>query len=357
MKLLELHILQSYPVSCLNRDDVGAPKSAVFGGVTRARISSQCLKRAIRRHATREFANLPFAGLRSRFLAEPFAEALKKHGTPDGEIENQVAEIIKVFSKPDSKHPEQVTTAVFLSPGEIDHIAKSVAGGESPAQAAKKAQRLDAADISIFGRMVANDATLNVEGAAQFSHALSVHQAENEIDFFSAVDDRKGDADDAGASMIGTLEFTSALYYRYCALNLNILADADHLGPLETEKRREVVDAFIRGTLLSVPSARQNSMNASTLPAYVLGIAKDKGQPVQLVNAYEAPVSSGAGYRDGSIRKLRRHLANQKRVWNLEHATEIALAPDGSPEPSEDEAKIEETDLQQFCTRLTAHVI
>ena len=48
MKMIEMHILQSFPVTCLNRDDVGAPKSAYFGGVSRARVSSQSWKRAIR---------------------------------------------------------------------------------------------------------------------------------------------------------------------------------------------------------------------------------------------------------------------------------------------------------------------
>lgn len=45
---IEFHILQSFPVTCLNRDDVGAPKTAVVGGVTRARVSSQCWKRQVR---------------------------------------------------------------------------------------------------------------------------------------------------------------------------------------------------------------------------------------------------------------------------------------------------------------------
>ncbi len=67
MKLIELHILQSFPVSCLNRDDVGAPKTAIFGGVTRARISSQCLKRAIREHA-KELCPELFAGERSSLI-------------------------------------------------------------------------------------------------------------------------------------------------------------------------------------------------------------------------------------------------------------------------------------------------
>ena len=45
---IEFHILQSFPVTCLNRDDVGSPKTAMIGGTMRARVSSQCWKRAVR---------------------------------------------------------------------------------------------------------------------------------------------------------------------------------------------------------------------------------------------------------------------------------------------------------------------
>src|SRR5450756_1469422 len=82
MKLIELHILQSFPVSCLNRDDVGAPKTATFGGVTRARISSQCLKRAIRLHA-KELSPELFAGERSKLIVQPIADAAMRHGASE----------------------------------------------------------------------------------------------------------------------------------------------------------------------------------------------------------------------------------------------------------------------------------
>ncbi len=342
MKLIELHILQSFPVSCLNRDDVGAPKSAVFGGVNRARLSSQCLKRAVRLLARELEPDPLFAGIRSRILLEPFTTALKAKGLDEKVATAKATEILEKFSKPDSKNPEQVTTAVYLSPGEIDQIATAVAGGEDPKKACRKASRLDAADIALFGRMVANDATLNVEGAAMFSHALSVHQAENDIDFFSAVDDRKGDAEDAGAGMIGTLEFTSALYYRYTALNLGLLADDEHLGGLTQEQRQKVVDAFIRATLMAVPGARKNSMNAHTFPSYVLGLYKDQGQPVQLINAFEEPVWSRSGWEKAAIDRVKKHHAQLKQTWSLAPVKEL---------------EIPESDLNTFTQELVNHVL
>jgi CRISPR system Cascade subunit CasC len=322
MKLIELHILQSYPVSCLNRDDVGAPKSAVFGGAPRARISSQCLKRAVRLAAAEDSPN--FQGVRSRLLKEPFKAALLEAGVPAKDAEAKADEICATFSKQDSKNKDQVTTAVYLSPGEIKEIAKAVAGGEDVKKAVKKAQRLDAADIALFGRMVANDHTLDVQGAAMFSHALSTHKASNDIDFYSAVDDRKAGAEDAGAGMIGTLEFVSATYYRYVALNLGLLASPNNLGPLSDDERRQVVKSFLKACLMAVPGARRNSMNAATLPFAVLGLRKDKGQPVQLINAFEEPIkANGKGLVEASREAMKAEHDKMKATWGIETTKEV----------------------------------
>ncbi len=326
MNLIELHILQSFPVTCLNRDDVGSPKSATFGGVNRARLSSQCLKRATRLAAREASDPGTFAGVRSRLLLGPFSDAFVAAGLPAAEAAEKAKVVCETFSKIDGKDPNQVTTAVYLSPGEIKQIAVSVASGEDAKKAVKKAQRLDAADIALFGRMVANDATLNVEGAAMFSHALSTHRTANEIDFFSAVDDNKGEAEDAGAGMIGTLEYSSATYYRYAAVNLDLLADDAHLGGLDSGKRTVVLRAFLQAALTAVPSARKNSMNGSTLPEVVLGVRKSKGQPLQLINAFEKPVGvNGGGLLASSEDAMRAHHDRLKKVWGLENDVEVWL--------------------------------
>lgn len=329
MNLIELHILQSFPVTCLNRDDVGSPKSATFGGSQRARVSSQALKRASRLQA-RDESPAGFEGIRSRFLLEPFTSALIAAGLDEAESAKKAAEICAVFSKIDAKKPDQVTTAVYLSPGEIQQLAVAVAAGDAPEKAAKKVERLDAADIAFFGRMIANDATLNVEGAAMFSHALSTHTTANEIDFFSAVDDRKGDSEDAGAGMIGTLEYNSATYYRYVAINLDLLFDAKHLKLLAAETRKSVLRAFISSVLTAVPGARRNSMNGATLPVEVLGIRKDKGQPLQLINAFEKPIkANGHGYAANSRTEMLKHHADLKKLWGIATAVESLLTNDG----------------------------
>lgn len=363
MKLIELHILQSFPVSCLNRDDVGAPKTAVFGGVTRARISSQCLKRAIREYAKEHLPAARFGGIRSRLIIEPLKQALLQKQLPEDQATQHAQAVADALSGLDDKtvagdgQPKEgkvprVSTLIFLSPAEITALAEDVAAlvkkdakarldAKKLAAVCKKVPLSDAADIAIFGRMVAKGPDLTLEGAALFNHALSTHKADNDIDFFSAVDDQKPKEEDAGAGMIGTLEFTSAVYYRYAALNLDLLADAEHLGQLTPDERRAVVDAFIRATLLAVPGARKNSMNSHTLPRFVLGLYKERGQPVQLINAFEKPVWARDGLLEKSIEALKAEHTALKKTWNFEPTTEVAI-PD--------------VDLNTFCQQLTAHV-
>jgi CRISPR system Cascade subunit CasC len=355
MKLIELHILQSFPVSCLNRDDMGSPKTATFGGVNRARLSSQSLKRAIREYAQDNLPAARFGGERTKLIVQPLTDALKKHGVSDVKAAlDHAKNIADKLAKLDAKAEDpKVGTLTFLAPSEIDSITSQVAAllkanpkskdyEKSLDKFCKNAGLLDGADIALFGRMVASLPSLTVEGAAMFSHALSTHKADNDLDFYSAVDDRKPKGDDAGAGMIGTLEFSSAVYYRYAALNLDLLADADHLGKLSVDERRKVVDAFIRSTLIAVPGARKNSMNAHTLPGFVLGIFKSAGQPVQLVNAFEEPIRPKSGLLAESVSALKQHHESLKKTWDITCDTEVAI-PD--------------VNLNAFCKALNKHVI
>ena len=178
-----------------------------------------------------------------------------------------------------------------------------------------------------------------------FSHALSTHKADNDIDFYTAVDDRQADdpmvedEDRAGSGMMGTLEFTSAVYYRYMGLNVDLLAK--HLGALSKEELRKVLESFLEAVILAVPAARKNSMNAHTRPGYVLGLVKEKGQPLQLVNAFEEPVRPKAGLMEPSIAALKKHHAATMKTWGTEMSVEAAI-PDES--------------LANFCEKILSHV-
>jgi CRISPR system Cascade subunit CasC len=392
MKHLELHILQSFPVACLNRDDLNSPKTAIFGGVQRARVSSQSWKSAIRKVAKDDLPNM--AGQRTKRLVCEITKRLvgqgmdKSFATKSAELAAE--QISKLDTKRDNEGYLKVKTLCFLSPAELDAVATAIyEDGELQQTAGKLAillqksdrsetenknlekllkacenriakkeigktikgvQLKDAADIALFGRMVADDHSLTVEGAAMFSHALSTHKVDNEIDFFAAVDDLQP-KEEAGAGMTGTLEFNSATYYRFAALNLDMLTDKDHLGPLNEEgkgvvtqeERRKVVEAFIRATLMAVPVARKNSMNGNTLPGFVLGIVREKGHPIQLVNAFENPVKrTGAkGLFEVSREKLLEEYKSLKETWDLDEKVQVEMPRDG---------------LKQFIEKVVSYV-
>jgi CRISPR system Cascade subunit CasC len=373
MKHLELHILQSVPVTCLNRDDLGSPKTAFFGGVQRARVSSQCWKRAVREYA-HEISPY-FEGHRSRLIIEPLRDELIKLGKSEEDALELAKKIADKRSNLDVEKIKagklQVKTLYYTSRAEIEAIAKASILEEEMNELSnqikqskkddnkdlekelsekKKVLSLnikslvtpdawikDAADLALFGRMVANDHSLTIEGAAMFNHPISTHKVDNELDFFAAVDDwQKGG--DSGAGMTGTLEYNSSVYYRFAALNLNMLSDKEHLACMAPEERKEVVTAFTRATLEAVPgmtesnSGRKNSMNGYTRPSYVLGIIREKGHPIQFINAFEDPIWSGAGrgIMKASIEKLQKEEQQQNKIWKLEKEQLLRVSIEGT---------------------------
>jgi CRISPR system Cascade subunit CasC len=354
MNLIELHILQSFPVTCLNRDDVGAPKSARFGGAPRARVSSQCWKRSIRTLA-KDYAPGVFEGQRTRYVVHALEELFQMKGVDKAKARELAELTADAVGKLDDPAQGNVKTLLFFSPQELDAVASAVlqvkldetlltdrrSGDKKKTEKAEKelaklfkaparelaANVKDAADIAIFGRMVADDHTLTVEGAGLFSHALSTHAVSNELDFFSAVDDQKPNADDAGAGHIGTIEFNSACYYRYVGLNLDLLADDAHLQHFTPEERIAAIRAFLKAAVMAVPPARKNSMFGFNPPAFVLGLRRT-GQPLSLVNAFESPVRSTDGFAAASKERLCRHWDELSATYSLSAETRADLPPD-----------------------------
>ena len=345
MKHLELHIIQSVPVACLNRDDLNSPKTAVFGGVQRARVSSQSWKRAIREMA-KEVSPQQFKGERTRLMFDPLVKAMEAVGLTADDAVDGAKKVVDALVNLDPKSTDKVKskTLYYMSPLELQTLAKTYAETKDVKKTLKSvdAKSLkDAADISIFGRMVANDHSLTVEAASMFSHALSTHKVDNEIDFFAAVDDLQP-KEESGAGMTSTLEFNSATYYRFAALNLDMLADAEHLGSMTGEERQNVVRTFVEATVKAIPGARKNTMNGNTLPVFVLGVVREKGHPVQLVNAFETPVRSLQGYAVKSAELLKSEYAKLAETWGIESVFEKAI-PDVS--------------MKTFLDGMVAHVI
>lgn len=352
MNLIELHILQSFPATCLNRDDLGAPKSARFGGVDRARVSSQCWKRAVRELAHETTPEL-FGASRSKILGPAIEKAAKALGADD-RLTAAVKEIVLDAMNRDEKKQDMVKTLFFFSPESLKNVVRPLvtegdrklsaeivdgllSDDEKKVKKAKKdAEKLskdllkafgekvsDAADIALFGRMVADDASQTVEGAALFSHALSTHAVRSELDFFSAVDDEKKDADDAGAGQIGTIEFSSACYYRYVGINLDLLKKSNLFDQAQI---KAVLENFIRAAILANPAARKNSMFGQGLPSYILAVRR-KGQPISLANAFEKPVEAkkGSGYVGPSIEALKKEWNDLKAAFGLDGGDEAEI--------------------------------
>jgi CRISPR system Cascade subunit CasC len=183
----------------------------------------------------------------------------------------------------------------------------------------------DAADIAIFGRMVAADPSLTKEGAGLFSHALSTHAVKSEVDYFSAVEELN-EAEESGAGHIDTMEFNSACYYRYIGLNLDLLRSESHMAHYEKEEYLSILRSFLKSCLMAVPEARKNSMNGSTLPTFVLGLRR-RGHPLSLANAFEHPISAvhDGGYTSPSIEALQNHWNNMKNTWGISFDKEITM--------------------------------
>src|SRR5690349_5360525 len=234
--IIDVYVLQSVPPSNLNRDDTGSPKTAVYGGVRRARVSSQAWKRAIRL-AFKDLLDRSQLGERTKRVGESLAERIKALD-PSLSDEDASAMAADVFvasglAKADKKKTEAKNVEsgylLFLSHRQLDNLAAAgleAARTGTPLDKSRfkaLANRDHSVDIAMFGRMVADMTDINVDAACQVAHAISVHAVDNESDYFTAVDDRKQDAAETGAGMIGTIEFNSSTLYRYATVDVDAL--------------------------------------------------------------------------------------------------------------------------------------
>lgn len=326
---VDLHILQNLPPSCVNRDDSGSPKTAVYGGVRRLRVSSQSWKRAVRKFFETHLDKTDL-GTRSKQVVDLLAARIGELA-PDLEANTAIELAKAVFAAakikvaPPKKNPEGTPESgylLFLSPSQLDrlaHVAITAAkqDGKVDAKMAKSIFKEDhAIDMALFGRMVAEDADLNIDAACQVAHAISTHPVETEFDFFTAVDDAKegSNAEDAGAGMVGTVEFASATVYRYATVNLDMLKE--NLGSSEAALR--ALDSFIDGFALAMPTGKQNSFANRTLP-HLVSVCVRTDQPVSLAGAFEEPVKADAtaGYLGRSVKRLAEHAAATEREFGL----------------------------------------
>lgn len=294
---VDLSVLQTVPSSNINRDDTGAPKTALYGGVSRARVSSQSWKKAVRDAFRLDNVSV---GTRTKKAADLLAKAIKAHdeSLDDDAVTDKVDAIFKAASIKLNK--ERETGALLLvSQGQLDKLAQyAIDNEELDKKEVKKVLKGDQSlDLALFGRMVADNPELNVDASAQVAHAVSTHEVVPEYDYFTALDDEQGE-DTAGAAMLGAIDFNSATLYRYANVNVNELAHN-----LNTEDAIKGTTSFIKDFLLSMPTGKQNTFANKTLPSYVM-VTVRTDTPVNLVSAFEEPVTSRNGYVKLSIEKL-----------------------------------------------------
>ena len=319
---VEIHVVQNFAPSNLNRDDTGAPKDALFGGARRARVSSQCLKRAVREHFHGEVSantiGVADVGSRTKRVLEALTMLLRDRRPDEAMVADRVRAAlasVKLTIKEDGKSEyllflgqrelsriaEIIDTnwdAIVLTEAEPTEVKKKARTKKSAAQGADPELRKaleavfdggKAIDIALFGRMLADMPALNQNAACQVAHAISTHAVDREFDFYTAVDDLKPD-DTAGADMMGTVEFNSACFYRYAVIDWGKLLENLQADAALAQK---AVRAFLEGFVMAEPTGKQNTFAAHQPPEFIAVSVRRNGAPRSFTNAFETPIRAG----------------------------------------------------------------
>ncbi|MEW6871861.1 type I-E CRISPR-associated protein Cas7/Cse4/CasC [Trueperella pyogenes] len=350
--VIDIHALQTVPPSLINRDDTGAPKSAIFGGVPRQRVSSQAWKRAIRRYFENEIGQ-EAVGLRSRNLPEVIVNRVMEI-SPEFGLEEAIEGVQNLFKAPgakqgiklvepkvskdgedsDNQSPYPTTAALlFLSPHQIERAAQAIvdADGEkiTKAEATDILDTKHSVDMAMFGRMLADAPAFNIDASVQVAHAIGVHESEPEFDYYTAVDDVLEDAEEIGAGMIGTTQMMSSTLYRFATINVEGLAT--NLGNVDMANEAAVL--FIRAFIESMPTGKQNSFANNTLPELVY-VAVRNTRSVSLVNAFEDPVGrEDSTRRRAAAEALAQEARDIEDVYGMKPLAAYVLATGELGEP------------------------
>lgn len=297
---VDIHVLQNVPPSCINRDDTGSPKTAKYGGAVRARVSSQAWKHEMRR-MFREMLSGEDVGVRTKKVAQMIADAVKES---DSSIGDEKADklVRNALEKAGIKTDKEGLSPVlmFFSGAQAKALAEiAVREGKDKKEYQNALKAAPSVDMALFGRMVAADPSLNFDAAAQVAHAISTHAVHNEYDYFTAVDDLIQE-EESGAGHLGTVEFNSATLYRYATVNVAELQRS--LG----DRAADVVSCFAEAFMKAMPTGKQNTFANRTLPDFVY-IALRTDQPVNLVGAFEKPISGADGYLAESEKRFREY--------------------------------------------------
>ena len=345
--LYEIHMLKNYPPTNLNRDESGAPKTCVFGGTTRGRISSQCLKRSWRTSPLfRAEIGEENLGVRTRKLPDMIAEKLLEMGISQ-EYVDAVKPRITGFGTKEGKETKDGKTAqiIFFAPEDVASAAEAIKPILDACKAVKDVEKLKAKDlqnaisdasvrpitldIALFGRMVTSDAFRDVEASMQVAHAISTNRVCLESDYFTAMDDllNGADLDEKGAGMIGDVDYNASCYYLYASLDTDALRENLRFSEDSDAIVKKALPALLRTMAFTDPSGKQNTFAGHVMPSAVMVECKEQKVPTSMVNAFVKPVS-GADHVEESIRKLAAEVDMTARNFGLPVADRLWFCVD-----------------------------
>lgn len=367
--LIEVHMLKNYAASNLNRDDIGAPKTCMFGGAQRGRISSQCLKRSWRKSDLfAEAVGKENIGIRTRKFPKLVADELKEKGYCKDEkyLDHVMTAVSKIGKKNKDKKDSSGSKSsdskknatkqiIAFSLKDVDKVVEFF---KEELTKCKKPEDIDkieindlklddtvSLDMALFGRMVTSNMFRNVDASIQVAHAFSTNKVMLESDYFTAVDDLINGNDENGAAMIDTTDYNSSCYYIYASLDIKKLEENLKSDGTSEEQVKELVQktvpALIKTMVYSNPSGKQNSFAANALPSAILVECKEENIPVSLANAFEQPVHSDhqGGILAHSIERLMQEEQKIKKYYGLDAKKELWMTTEGQ--------KFEDTSVQQ----------
>ena len=338
---MEVHVIQSIPFSNINRDDVGIPKTGIYGGTIRARASSQSYKKNIRERFKKYFPESEL-GVRTRELTDMFKNKLieilqdpdvKTAGDiNDKNIKDAVAAILerseiekkdKEKKDKEKKDKETKKVMIFLSNKAVEELCRTtLLLGLDEKNAKTKANELFGTsdlkdvyknilknnlsmDVIMFGRMVASNPDINVDACVQVAHTMSTHAVQSDTDYFTAVDDLCTN----GAGHIDNADFNSATVYRYASVDVKGIFDEFKNASMTPEDKKEYiaksVSLFLKEFVFAMPNGKMNSFANHTMPEFVYVTFRTDEQ-VNMAPAFEKAISpSPEGYVDRSVEALK----------------------------------------------------
>lgn len=339
---LQIHTLTPYPAALLNRDDAGLAKRMPFGNATRLRVSSQCLKRHWRDVLT-ERLDLP-DGLRTRHIfTREVLPALQRAGVGEAQARELTAVLVKALitsagDKVDKKDdPLAMKQPALFGRPEIDYLVSLArAAYTEHAGAAAKAleEQLKSKDLranframlkaagygdvpaglsaALFGRFVTSDILARVDAAVHVAHALTVHAADTEVDYFTVVDDLNL-TEETGAAHAGEAELASGLYYGYVVVDVPLLV-SNLSGCANTDWRaqpaamiRPVLERLVDAIASVTPGAKLGSTAPYSRAECVL-LELGARQPRTLANAFQQALKLRDDPTATAIARMGEHL-------------------------------------------------